>query len=100
MLIPLSWILEKHKNDDFFELLKFKNEIVSGLTEIETDFYMKSEEWLSKPSLMDLYKWYLDVLEHVCPLLRKAFIEEYPGGRDGKYMNEFCEDMKNFYEES
>ena len=66
--------VEKYKNASYLELLRFKNELISCISDFEHDF--DKEEW---------------------SLLKEAFNREYEMGN--KNMDDYLNDMREFYGE-
>lgn len=76
MMAPVQYV-EQFKNASCVELLKFKNELVSCISEFEHDFDREETGWSFDPSSDVGYQWNLEVLGLIAPMLREAFNMEY-----------------------
>ena len=93
MMIDPKQYLEKYKNASCFELLKFKNELISCISDFEHDYDKEEWSWESSPGPDFGYQLNLELLAYQ----KEAFNREYEMG--DKNMDDFLNDMREFYGE-
>lgn len=91
MLAPEHYV-EQFKNASYLEILKFKNELVSLISNFEHDYEMEDPQWVERPSPDVYYQWNLKVLGLIAPMLSEAFNREYEWGE--KNMDDYADDMR------
>ena len=91
MLAPEHYV-EQFKNASYLEILKFKNELVSLISNFEHDYEMEDSQWGERPSPDVYYQWNLKVLGLIAPMLSEAFNREYEWGE--KNMDDYADDMR------
>ena len=91
MLAPEHYV-EQFKNASYLEILKFKNELVSLISNFEHDYEMEDSQWVERPSPDVYYQWNLKVLGLIAPMLSEAFNREYEWGE--KNMDDYADDMR------
>lgn len=62
MMIDPKQYVEKYKNASYLELLKFKNELISCISDFEHDFYKEEWSWESSPGPDVGYQLNLELL--------------------------------------
>lgn len=97
MMIELKQYVEKYKNASYLELLKFKNELISCISDFEHNYDKEEWSWESSPGPDVGYQLNLELLGLIAPLLKAAFTREYEMG--DKSMDDFLNDMREFYGE-
>ena len=97
MLIDPKQYVEKYKNASYHELLKFKNELISCISDFEHDFDREEWNWESSPGPDVGYQLNLELFGLIAPLLKEAFNKEYVMGN--KNMDDYLNDMREFYGE-
>lgn len=97
MMIELKQYVEKYKNASYLELLKFKNELISCISDFEHNYDKEEWSWESSPGPDVGYQLNLELLGLIAPLLKAAFTREYEMG--DKSMDDFLNDMRKFYGE-
>lgn len=95
MMIDPKQYVEKYKNASYLELLKFKNELISCISDFEHDFYKEEWSWESSPCPDVGYQLNLELLGLIAPLLKEAFNREYEMG--DKNMDDYLNDVRKFY---
>lgn len=96
MMEPKQYV-EKYKNASYLELLKFKNELFSCISDFEHDFDKEEWSWESSPGPDVGYQLNLELIGLIAPLLKEAFNREYECG--DKDMDDYLSDMRDFYRE-
>ena len=71
MMIESKQYVEKYKNASCFELLKFKNELISCISDSEHDFDKEEWSWESSPGPDVGYQLNLELLGLIAPLLKE-----------------------------
>ena len=97
MMIDPKQYVEKYKNASYLELLKFKNELISCISDFEHDFDKEEWSWESSPGPDVGYQLNLELLGLIASLLKAAFNKEYEMG--DKNMDDYLNDMREFYGE-
>lgn len=97
MMIESKQYVEKYKNASYLELLKFKNELISCISDFEHNYDKEEWSWESSPGPDVGYQLNLELLGLIAPLLKAAFTREYEMG--DKSMDDFLNDMREFYGE-
>ena len=96
MMDPAQYV-EQFKNSSYLEILKFKNELISCISDFEHDFDREDPDWESNPGPDVHYQWNLEALGLITPMLSEAFNREYEWG--DKTTFDYAEDMRKFYGE-
>ena len=96
MMDPKQYV-EQYKNASYLELLRFKNELVSCISDFEHDYYKEECCWESSPGPDVGYQMNLELLGLIAPMLKEAFNREYEWG--DKDMDDYLDDMREFYGE-
>ena len=73
MMIEPKQYVEKYKNASCFELLKFKNELISCISDFEHDYDKEEWSWESSPGPDVGYQINLELLGLKAPLLERSF---------------------------
>lgn len=71
MMIDPKQYVEKYKNASYLELLKFKNELISCISDSEHDFDKEEWSWESSPGPDVGYQLNLELLGLIAPLLKE-----------------------------
>lgn len=79
MMAPEQYV-EQFENASYQEILKEKNELVSGISKFEHDYDREDPDWNICPKPDVRYQWNLEVLGLIAPMLSKAFNREYEWG--------------------
>ena len=79
MIDPFSYV-DMFENASYLELLRFKNELISCISDFEHDFDKEEQSWESSPGLDVGYQLNLELLGLIAPLLKEAFNREYEMG--------------------
>lgn len=95
MMMDPEQYVEQYKNAPYLELLKFKNELISCISEFEHDYDKEDPDWKVCPGPDVHYQWNLEALSLIAPMLSEAFNREYEWGE--KNLSEYGEDMRKFY---
>ena len=96
MMDPKKYV-EQYKNASYIELLRFKNELVSCISDFEYDFDKEELVWDINPGPDVGYQMNLELLGLIAPILKEAFNREYEWGN--KDMDDYLNDMREFYGE-
>ena len=97
MMIDPKQYVEKYKNASYLELLKFKDELISCISDFEHNFAKEEWSWESSPGPEVGYQLNLELLVLIAPLLKEAFNREYEVGN--KNRDDFLNDIRKFYGE-
>lgn len=76
MMDPVQYVVQ-FKNASYQEILKFKNELVSCITDFEHDFDREDTNWEFAPGPDVQYQCNLEALGLIAPMLSEAFNREY-----------------------
>ena len=95
MMDPKQYV-EQFKNASYQEILRFKNELVSCITDFEHDFDREDPDWKFAPGPDVQYQWNLEDLGLIAPMLSEAFNREYESGEKTTF--DYAEDMRKFFE--
>ena len=87
--------VEQFKNASYQEILRFKNELISCISEFEHDFDRDDPDWKFAPDPDAQYQWNLEALGLIAPMLSEAFNREYESGE--KTLFDYADDMRQFY---
>ena len=96
MIDPFSYV-DKFEDASYLEILKFKDELISYISDFEHDFDKEEWSWESSPGPDVGYQLNLELLGLIAPLLKEAFNREYEMG--DKNMDDYLNDMREFYGE-
>lgn len=97
MMIESKQYVEKYKNASCFELLKFKNELISCISDFEHDYDKEEWTWESSSGPDFGYQINLELLGLIALYQKEAFNREYEMG--DKNIDDFLNDMREFYGE-